>query len=81
VALAETQERREQIQREADEILIRARAEADRVVAAIEDERNRVRELLTGALASLDGERAASSEGLIADLEFRLHETTEPTAK
>jgi DivIVA domain-containing protein len=79
LALAETQERREQVQREADEILARARAEADRVVVAIVEERHRVRELLAGALASLDAEGAASSEGLIADLEVRLHETTEPT--
>jgi DivIVA domain-containing protein len=80
VALAEILERREQVQREADEILAAARAEADRLVAAIGEERHRVRDLLAGALASLDAEGAASSEGLIADLEFRLHGTTEPTA-
>ena len=78
-ALAATQERRDEVEREANRVLARAQAEADSFVMAIEDERRRVRELLTGALVSLDAEGASPSEGLMADLESRLHETTEPT--
>ena len=78
VALAETQERREQAEREADEILIRARTEADSVITAMEEERERVRELLAGALASLTAEAATTpGENLMAHLSSRLNEQTE----
>jgi len=76
-ALAEVQERREQAEHKADEILVRARAEADRVVTAIDDERHRVRELLTGALASLDPEGASREDDLMTDLSSRLNEPAE----
>ncbi len=76
-ALAEVEQRRDEIEREAEEILAMASAEADRASAAIEEERSRVRGLLAGALESLDAE--APADGLMADLESRLHETTEPT--
>ncbi len=79
-ALVATQERRDEVEREANRVLARAQAEADSFVMAIEDERRRVRELLTGALVSLDGESAPPPESLMTDLESRLHETTEPTA-
>ena len=79
-ALVAAQERRDEVEREANRLLARAQAEADSFVMAIEDERRRVRELLTGALVSLDGESAAPPESLMTDLESRLHETTEPTA-
>ena len=61
-------------------ILVGVHAEADRIVAATEAQRDRGRELLTGALASLDVEHAAPPQGLVADLESRLHETAEPSA-
>lgn len=88
-ALAEMQKRRTQADREAEEILAAARAEAsrveaeaeahraqvereegelrarsleaDRIVSATEEERRRVRELLEGAVASLDADAAAST--------------------
>jgi len=78
-ALVELQERRDRVEHEVDDILAGARAEAERVGASIEDERHRVRELLTGALASLDAEGAAPAAGLVADLSSRVHETTEPS--
>ena len=78
-ALVATQERRDEIEREANRVLARAQAEADSFVMAIEDERRRVRELLTGALVSLDSESTSPPESLMTDLESRLHETTEPT--
>ena len=65
---------------EANDILAHARSEADRVLGAIEAQRERTRELLKDALASLSLESAPPSEGLMADLEHRLHETTEPAA-
>ena len=86
-AAASEQERREQADREAREILTRARAEAGRTLAAADEERSRVRNLLTGALASLDPVAsieaadpagtavAASSADLVGDLSSRLQET------
>ena len=86
---AEMSERRAQAEYQAEQILAQARAEAARVVSATEGERHRVRELLTGALASLEAEaEAAGSRGsLVGDLSSRLDlssghldETAEPTA-
>lgn len=86
-AAASERERREQIDREAREILAGARAEAGRALAAADEERSRVRNLLTGALASLDtvapieaagsagSEVDASSTDLLGDLSSRLQET------
>jgi DivIVA domain-containing protein len=77
-ALAQLRERREQAEREADEILLRTRTEVDRVVAAMEEERKRVRELLAGALASLTAEAATPpGENLMAHLSSRLIEHAE----
>jgi len=64
-------------------ILARARAEAGRTLAAADEERSRVRNLLTGALASLDpvasieaaGPAGTSSTDLVGDLSSRLQET------
>ena len=84
-------ERREQVEREAEELLVKARAQADRVRASTDEERRRVRNLLTGALASLDtvgsGETrscrrrvGASSDDLAGDLSALLQATaTDPT--
>jgi DivIVA domain-containing protein len=74
--LAGLQERRERAEHEANEILVSARAEAERVIPAIEDERRRVRELLAGALQSLDAEDTTPPNGLMADLSSRLQEPT-----
>ena len=86
-AAASEQERREEADREAREILARARAEAGRTLAAADEERSRVRNLLTGALASLDPVApieaagpagtavAAPSADLVGDLSSRLQET------
>ena len=71
------EERREQAEREANEILLSARAEADRVAASAEDERDRVRDLLAGALQSLDADGTPSPESLVSDLSSRLHEPTD----
>jgi DivIVA domain-containing protein len=76
-ALAEVQERRERVEQEADEILAGARAEAERVNASIEDERRRVRELLTGALAALDTGESPQSDDLLLDLASRVREAGE----
>ena len=76
-ALAEMQERRREAERVADEVLARARAEAEHVAAAIGEERDRVRSLLSRALASLDVGVEASSASLLADLSARLRETGE----
>ncbi len=73
-------ERRAAAESEAAEIVAKARAEADQLVRLIEDQRHRVRELLAGTLASLDVEDGEPHENLMADLESRLHETTEPSA-
>lgn len=73
-------ERRAAAESEAAEIVAKARAEAGSLVGLIEDQRHRVRELLAGTLASLDVEDGEPRENLMADLESRLHETTEPTA-
>ena len=72
-------ERRAEAESEAAEIVAKARAEADSLVSLIEGQRHRVRELLAGTLASLDVEDGEPRENLMADLESRLHETTEPT--
>ncbi len=77
-ALAELQARRDQIEREATEIIAAARAEADRAAAANADQRHRVRELLSGALAQLDTGAASLPDGLLAELQSPLRETTEP---
>ena len=82
--LAAAQERREKAEAEAEEILAGARAQADRVVTSVEDERARMRELLSGALASLeaevsthvDGADMTASEDLVSDLATRLQEST-----
>ncbi len=85
-AAASEQERREQVDREVEEILAQARAEAGRTVAAADEERSRVRDLLTGALASLGtvapieaagtagNAVAASSADLVDDLASRLQD-------
>jgi cell division septum initiation protein DivIVA len=73
-------ERHAEAESEAAAIVAKARAEADSLVGLIEDQRHRVRELLAGTLASLDVEDGGPQENLMADLESRLHETTEPTA-
>jgi DivIVA domain-containing protein len=85
--LAEMQERRRQVEHEAEEILAQARAEAAHIVAATDAERQRVRELLTSALASLEAEAATSTGNLVGDLSARLdlssdhlYEATETTA-
>jgi cell division septum initiation protein DivIVA len=85
--LAEAEERRRQADSEAERIVAQARAEAAAILGAIEDERKRVRELLTGALTSLEAEAAVPRGNLIGDLAPRLDlssnrdlETTEPTA-
>lgn len=75
VVLAEMQERRRLAEREAEEILAEARVEAERVAAAIGEERDRVRTLLTGALASLDAASEEPPEGLVADLSSRLRDS------
>jgi hypothetical protein len=79
---AEAQERRASVEREAEETLARARAEANRLVAGVEEERNRMRDLLSGALAMLDTETAldedAAPESLIDDLSSRVHESQDP---
>jgi DivIVA domain-containing protein len=72
LALAEALERRELAEREAGEIVERARLEAERVVASVEEERLRMRELLSGALQSLDADSTPSTDGLVADLASRL---------
>ncbi|MFN0128480.1 MAG: hypothetical protein ACKV19_17535 [Verrucomicrobiales bacterium] len=72
-------ERRAVADSEAAEIVAKARVEADSLVSLIEGQRHRVRELLAGTLASLDVEDGEPQENLMADLESRLHETTEPT--
>jgi hypothetical protein len=77
VALAALHEQRLQAEREADEIRARARAEAEGVVAAIELERRRVRELLSGAIASLDAGAGAGPDNLAGDLASRLNERRE----
>ena len=74
--LAGLQEQREHAEREANEILAGARAEAERVATSVEDERDRVRELLAGALQSLDADGTPSPDGLVSDLSSRLHEPT-----
>lgn len=77
---AELEERRKKLDAEAEEIRVRGR-EADRIVAATETERLRVRELLAGAIASLEVDqqaRAHHPESLAGDLASRLHGTTEP---
>ncbi len=74
---AEIEERRRQLEHE-EEGLAQARAEADHVVLESEEERRRLRELLAGALASLDTEVSAPSDSLVDDLSTRLHETAEP---
>jgi len=76
-ALAEVQERRERVEQEADEILAGARAEAERVNASIDDERRRVRELLTGALAALDPGGSPQSGDLLVHLASRVREAGE----
>jgi DivIVA domain-containing protein len=78
-ALVEVEQRRDEAEREADEILDRVRAEAERTASTIDEERRRMRELLSGALDSLDAEPAAPTEDLMSDLESRLQEATEPT--
>jgi len=75
---AEIEERRVRVERESDEIHARA-LEAERIVATTEEQRHRVRELLSGVLASLGDEAAAPSESLVGDLSSRPRETTEPT--
>jgi len=75
---AELQVRRAQFQLEAEGILEGARAEAGRIVAATEGERQRVRELLAGALASLGVEAATPPESLVGDLSSLLYEKTHP---
>ena len=82
--LAVAHERREKAEAEAEEILARAQAQADRVVTSVEDERARMRELLSGALASLEAEVSThvddagitASEDLVSDLATRLQEPT-----
>ncbi len=76
---AELDERRKKIEAEAEEIRSRG-LEADRIVAATEDERLRVRKLLAGAIASLDVDpkAAAPPESLAGDLASRLQGTMEP---
>jgi DivIVA domain-containing protein len=78
--IAELRERREREEREADEIIARARAEADRVATAAEAERHRMRELLTGALASLEADGPALSDSLMADLSSDLQAPTRTDA-
>ena len=75
-SLAEAQQRRDEVEQEADEILARARTEGDRLAASVEQDVQRVRALLTGTLASLEAE--VGKEGLMTDLESRLHEAKEP---
>lgn len=77
-ALAELNERREVAERESAEILAAAQSEAARASSAIEDERRRVRELLTGALSALDTAVAPHSSDLVDDLSSRLHEAGDP---
>ena len=81
--LAAAHERREKAEAEAEEILAGARAQADRVVTSVEDERARMRELLSGALASLEAEVSTHVDGadmtpedLVSDLATRLQEPT-----
>ena len=64
--LTEIEQRRHEIEREAEEILARAHVEAKRVAAELEGERNRVRGLLNGALSALDGAFAEPPDDLIA---------------
>lgn len=81
---AEAQERRAQADHEAEEALAQARAEADRLVSGSEAARDRMRDLLSDALALLETEAAPESdplqESLVDDLSSRLHETSEPTS-
>ncbi len=77
-ALAELRALREQIEREATEMIAAARAEADRSAEATADERHRIRELLSGALAQLDTDVDSPADGLVAELELPLRETAEP---
>jgi DivIVA domain-containing protein len=79
---AEAQERRASAEREAEETLAQARAEAERLVAGVEEERTRMRDLLSGALAMLGTETApdedAGRESLVGDLSSRVHESQDP---
>ncbi len=78
--LVELETRREQAQQELDESVTRAHAAAARFAAHAENERNRVRDLLTGMLTSLDAELDQIPPGdLLADLGARLEEKTNPT--
>ncbi len=77
--VAEMEEWTRRAEGEAEEILARARAEAAGVASAVGQERDRVRLLLTGALASLDvSNQGASSGDLVADLAARLQESSSP---
>jgi chromosome segregation ATPase len=77
--VAEMEEWTRRAEGEAEEILARAHAEAAGVASAVSEERDRVRLLLTGALASLDvSSQGASSGDLVADLAARLQESSAP---
>ena len=75
-AAAEMQERRAQVEREAYEIRARAR-EADHIVAVSRQQRDRVQELLTGMIASLDDGGASSEESVGGEAAPRTHERHE----
>jgi chromosome segregation ATPase len=79
--LARLQERRSELEHQAEEVLAQAHAEAERVAATVAQERDRVRQLLTGALASLDQGTAQPPEGLVAELSSRLRDTASDTGE
>ena len=67
------------VEREAEEVLARAHARANRVVAESEEQRQRMRSSLARALSSLDAEADPPPGDLISDLSPRLLEATEPS--
>ena len=70
-------EHRARVEREVEDLLERARAEALSIVATTEEERARVRTLLAAALDSLQGSIAPPREGLVGDLAARLPESSD----
>lgn len=71
-AADEALDRRRAAEREAREILAQARLEAERTLGSLDEERQRVRRLLTDALASLEAEAGEETGSVLADLSARL---------
>jgi len=69
--LRDAEQRRLEVERDVERMIISARAEANRTAAAVKEERERVQGLLRSALALLEGEDSSMRSDLVLDLGLR----------